>query len=157
MILHYLRSDYSRHLDEGWGAFEAGSLEKAEHHFRFVLHHEDDPELSVFERVDAHNGMGAVARAHRDFFDAWRWYKEAEHLLLKEYKHAWPKQLTWDHPNDRPALRTLTGLGHTAYAREDSKTARKYYQTILDHDKRDELGIQAYLTAIRRGKHFLEQ
>ncbi len=67
MLLSYLRSKYSHDIDEGWGAFEIGNHEKAEKHFRYVLSNEDDPRITVFDAVEAHNGLGAVSRAHKDF------------------------------------------------------------------------------------------
>ncbi|MDP2630204.1 MAG: hypothetical protein Q8P56_02230 [Candidatus Uhrbacteria bacterium] len=154
MLLSYLRSNYSHEIDEGWGAFEIGNHEMAEKHFRYVLQHEDDPHITVLDAVEAHNGLGAVSRAHKDFFDAWRWYKEAEYLLEQYYNRAWPGALSWSYPHDRPALRMLIGLGHTAYARGDTKTAQKYYKMIIDHDKKDELGIRHYMAGIARGKKF---
>jgi len=154
MIISYLKTKQSTLVDEGWAAFEIGNLRKAEDHFLTVLKHEDDPHMTIFDSVEAHNGMGAVSRSHKDFFDAWRWYKEAEYLLDQYYEKKWPPKLSWDHPHDRPALRTLSGLGHTAFARGDIKVARRYYQMILDCDLKDELGIQRYLTAIRRGEEY---
>lgn len=158
MLLSYLRTKYSKAIDEGLGAFEAGNLQKAEEHFRFIITHEDDPHMTVFDSVEAHNGLGAVSRAHKDFFDAWRWYKEAEHLLKEYYRdarhHEWPATLSWWYPHDRPALRTLIGLGHTAYARGRTKSAQNYYTLIVNHDKKDELGIRQYMAAIAAGKKF---
>ncbi len=154
MLLSYLRTKYSTDIDEGWGAFELGNLEKAEKHFHRVLAYERDPHLTVFDSIEAHNGLGAVSRAHKDFFDAWRWYKEAEHLLDCYYEHSWPVTLSWAHPHDRPALRTLVGLGHTAYARGDRKAARSYYATVTSHDKKDELGIRSFMAALAAGKNF---
>ncbi|MBI4599332.1 hypothetical protein HY732_00235 [Candidatus Uhrbacteria bacterium] len=154
MLLSYLRSKYNSDIEEGWGAFETGNLEKAEHHFQHVLDHERDPHMTVFDSIEAHNGLGAVSRAHKDFFDAWRWYKEAEHLLKEYYRHTWPATLSWSHPHDRPALRTLIGLGHTAYARGSTKIAQRYYTTVTEHDRKDELGIRAFLAAIAAGKNY---
>lgn len=159
MILDYLHSKFHREIEDGWGAFEVGNLKRAEKHFRFVLEHEDDPDASLVDVIEAHNGIGAVSRAHNDFFDAWRWYKEAEYLLDEYYKKegGLPKRLKWDYAHDRPALRTFIGLGHTAYARVDTKNARRYYQMILDRDIKDELGVQEYVDALEQGKHFSEK
>ncbi len=156
MILDYLHSKYHKDIEDGWGAFELENIKKAEKHFRFVLEHEDDPEASVVDIIEAHNGMGAVSRSHKDFFDAWRWYKEAEYLLDEYYKKTGglPKRLKWNHPHDRPALRTFVGLGHTAYARADKKNARRYYHMILERDIKDELGVHEYMEALEHGKHF---
>ena len=154
MMISYLRTKYSTEIDEGLGALEAGNIHKAESHFKRVLEHEDDPHMTISDSIEAHNGMGAAARAHSDFFDAWRWYKEAEYLLDCQYQNKWPARLHWSQPHDRPALRTLIGLGHTAFARDDTKTARKYYKTLIDHDRKDELGIRAMMAALAAGKHF---
>ena len=154
MLLSYLRSKYSPDIEQGWGAFELGNLKKAEKHFQNVLAHTHDPHFTIFDSIEAHNGLGAISRAHKDFFDAWRWYKEAEHLLKIYYRNEWPPVLSWSHPHDRPALRTLVGLGHTAYARGDTKTARSYYAIVTNHDKKDELGIRTFMASLAAGKKF---
>lgn len=145
MLIDYLHSTYHSELEEGWGALEIGNLSKAEQHFKHVLQNEDDPNIAAPDLVDAHNGAAAVAREHNDFFDAWRLYREAEYLLQKWYKDDMPKRLSWSDPQERVVLRTLTGLAHTAFLREDTPTAKRYYQMVLSRDPKDHLGTKKYL------------
>lgn len=154
MYIDYLTSKYKRTLDEGWGAVEVGNLEKAEEHFRFVLKHHADPHMTAHDLVDAHAGLGAISMVHKDFFEATRWYKEAYHLLTEEYKKTWPEHLTWRHPHDRAAMRTLIGLGHLAYHKGKKKEATDYYQKLLDADHKDELGVRQYAAALSAGDPF---
>lgn len=156
MMLDYLRSKYHHELEDGWGAFEIGNLQKAEQHFTRVLQHEDDPNVALPDLIDAHNGMAAVARQHKDFFDAWRLYREAEYLTGKQYRGGIPRQLSWSCPHERPVLRTLIGLAHTAFLRNNSAVAKKYYCRVLAHDQKDHLGMKKYIVALEEGKHFPE-
>ena len=155
MILDYLRSPYHRDIEKGWGAFESGNLEKAEKHFQRVLSNEDDPDMGLPDLIDAHNGVAAVARAHKDFFDAHRLYREAEYLISKYYpKGTMPAHLSWNHVDQRPVLRTMIGLAHTAYLQGKLKEAQKYYNVVLQKDPRDHLGMKRYLHALDTGEHF---
>mgnify|MGYP001617731370 CR=1 FL=1 len=154
MLIDYLHSKYHREIEDGWGAFEIGNLGKAEVHFQNVLHHEDDPDMALPDRIDAHNGAATVARAHRDFFDAWRLYREAEYLISKQFSGNMPSHLSWHHVDQRPVLRTFIGLGHTAYLRKNVREAKKYYILVLQKDPRDELGMKRYLHALEKGEHF---
>lgn len=154
MLIDYLHSKYHREIEEGWGAFEVGNVRKAEEHFTRVLHNEDDPDMALPDLIDAHNGVAAVARAHKDFFDAWRLYREAEYLITKHTHGKMPKRLSWSDPHERPVLRTLIGLAHTAFLRNNVPTAKKYYHLILSHDPKDRLGMKSYLLSLETGKHF---
>lgn len=156
MILDYLRSQYHHELEDGWGAFEVGNLQKAEQHFTNVLQHEDDPNIALPDLIDAHNGIAAVAREHKDFFDAWRLYRESEYLIEKHMRGALPERLSWSAPQERPVLRTLIGLAHTAFLRNNKAAAKKYYKRVLAHDPKDHLGMKKYISALDEGKHFPE-
>ncbi|MDO8490149.1 MAG: hypothetical protein Q7S47_01905 [bacterium] len=160
MLVDFLTSKYQRHLDEAWGAFEVGNLEKAEQHFRFVLKHHEDPHMTPMDGVDAHAGIGAINVAHKDFFEATRWYKEAYHMLEKHYGDVadggWPKRMQWHHPVDRPTMRTLMGLGHLAYHAKRLKNAEKFYSHLLDCNPKDELGAKRYLAGIKEKETFEE-
>ncbi len=154
MLLNYLTSKYHRDIQDGWGALEIGNIEKAEHHFKHVLDQEDDPHMGVLDLVDAHNGQGACFLAHKDFFHATRWYREAKYLLDQHFKHAWPEELHWNSQEDRPVMRALIGLGHLAYHKGNTKYAKKCYSELLKKDPKDELGVKRYLHALEKGKEF---
>ncbi len=156
MLVDYLSTKYHTLIEEGWGAFEIGNLEKAESHFRDVLTHEDDPHISMFDLVEAHNGMGAVNFAHKDFFESHRWYKEAQYLLDDHYARKYPMHLHWHSVRDRPTMRMLVGLGHLAYSRGDTKRALEHYHQLLHADKGDELGVKKYINAIEAKASFSE-
>lgn len=154
MLIDYLHSKYHRELENGWGALETGNLKKAEEHFLYVLQQEDDPTMAAPDLIDAHNGSATVARAHNDFFDAWRLYREAEYLLLKRYADALPAQFSWSDPEERVALRTFIGLAHTAFLRNNVPAAKKYYEMVLSRDPKDRLGMKRYLEALQNGERF---
>ena len=154
MLIDYLHSKYHRELEDGWGALEIGNLTKAERHFSNVLQSEDDPDMALLDLIDAHNGMAAVARGHKDFFDAHRLYKESEYLIGKLYKDRMPERLSWNDPRERPLLRTLIGLAHTAYVRKNTKEAERYYRRVIKRDPRDHLGVKRYMTALENGEPF---
>lgn len=156
MLAAFLKTKYQHSLEEGWGALELGNLPKAEEHFQEVLSNEDDPKITALEIVDAHSGLGALSVKHKDFFDATRWYQEGKYILDRHYGSAWPKVLDWAKFEDRPAMRTLVGLGHLAYERGDLKGAMRIYEDILDRDKHDGLGIKRYCDAAKEGKKFEE-
>ena len=119
MLVNYLITQYKKLIDRGWGAFEMGNTEQAEKLFRAVLEHEDDPHMHAYEAVEAHNGMASVSMRHKDLFDTARWYMEAKYLLDDHYHQNWPKELDWNHPYERAAMRTLMGLGHVEYLNAD--------------------------------------
>lgn len=154
MLVNYLSTHYKKLIDQGWGAFEVGNMEKAENCFRQVLEHEDDPHIHAFEVIDAHNGMAAVNLNHRDMFEAARWYNEAKYLLDVHYHHAWPKELDWNHSYERASMRTLMGLGHVEYQKDNAKKALHWYEQLLHSDKQDELGVRRYIEAIKADKKF---
>lgn len=154
MLLDYLSSKYKFHIQDGWGALEIGNSEKAEHHFKKVLEKEHDPKMTIFDLVDAHNGLGACFVAHKDFFHATRWYNEARYFLDEYFNHEWPLELSWDNPHDKPVMRTLIGLGHLAYHKKDVKNAKKWYSMLLERDAKDELGVKKYLNTLEKGKEF---
>ncbi|MBI4239458.1 tetratricopeptide repeat protein [Candidatus Uhrbacteria bacterium] len=156
MLLDYLSTKYHSMLEQGWGAFEMGNLEKAERHFKDVLEHEDDPHISMYDLAEAHNGMGAVNFAHKDFFDAHRWYKESQYLLDHHYDKHYPVHMHWHNLRDRPAMRMLMGLGHLAYQRGDTSRALHYYKTLLHADSSDELGVKKFICAIESDADFEE-
>ena len=156
MLIDYLHSKYHRELEEGWGALEIRNLAKAEQHFQHVLQSEDDPDMALADCIDAHNGAAAVARAHNDFFDASRLYREAEYLLQKRYGGAVPLHLSWSDPEERVALRTLIGLAHTAFSGHNTTAAKKYYQMVLERDPGDHLGMNRYLKALENDETFPE-
>lgn len=153
MLLDYLHSKYHREIEDGWGALEVGNTKKAEEHFKKVLEREDDPQMALPDLIDAHNGLAAVAREHRDFFDAHRLYREAEYLIGKE-SPSLPAHLSWSDPWERSVLRTLVGLAHTSFLRNNVKTARRYYLSVLAHDSKDHLGMKRYLAALEAGSGF---
>lgn len=156
MMIDYLTSKYRRYLDEGWGAFEIGNLQKAEKHFSEVLSRHDDPHMTTLDYIEAHVGLGAVNFSHKDFFESHRWYTESKHLLDAMYEKKWPDRLSWDHANDRPAMRTLIGLGHVAYHGNKLTQARKHYEDLIDADPHDELGVKQFLIALQQRKPFQE-
>lgn len=156
MLLSYLKTKYREHLEEGWAAFEIGNLQKAEQHFRQVVVHEDDLENSPLMAIEAHAGLGAVNLRHKDLFEAHRWYAESYHLLDRYYATKWPSRLNWKKFDDRPAMRTLIGLGHLAYEKKDFIRARAYYNRLLKLDPRDELGVKYFLDALDSGISFHE-
>ncbi|MBI4252746.1 hypothetical protein HY623_01015 [Candidatus Uhrbacteria bacterium] len=153
MLLDYLHSKYHREIEDGWGALEIGNTRKAEEHFKKVLEHEDDPSMALSDLIDAHNGLAATAREHRDFFDAWRLYREAEYLIAKEFSPL-PPHLSWSDPRERPVLRTLVGLAHTSFLRNNVETARRYYREVLARDPKDHLGMSRYVAALEAGETF---
>lgn len=154
MLLSYLTSRYHRDIQDGWGALEIGNIEKAEQHFNYVLEHEDDSRMTVFDLIDAHNGRGACFLTHKDFFHATRWYREAKYLLDKHFHHVLPDTLHWNSEHDRPVMRTLIGLGHLAYHKGNKAFAKKCYNDLLKRDSKDELGVKRYLHALEKGEEF---
>ena len=154
MIGNYLTTHYKKLIDQGWGAFEVGNIEKAEKLFRNVLEYEDDPHMHAYEAVEAHNGMAAVSMQHKDLFDTARWYMEAKYLLDSHYHEKWPKELDWNHPYERTAMRTLMGLGYVEYQKGNTAKAKKWYERLLHTDGQDELGVSRYIAAIKEGKKF---
>lgn len=152
MLIDYLHSKYHCELENGWGALEAGNLKKAEQHFLYVLEQEDDSNMAAPDRIDAHNGAAAVARAHSDFFDAWRLYREAEYLLHKWHANVLPDRLSWSDSEERVVLRTLIGLAHTAFLRNNVPTAKKYYEMVRSRDPKDNLGMKRYLEALQNNE-----
>ncbi|MDO8571048.1 MAG: hypothetical protein Q7R79_00025 [bacterium] len=150
MITNYLKTHYGHIVDQGWGAFETGNLQKAEEYFRAILQNEEDPKVSIFELVEAHNGMGAISLEHKDLFEAQRYYNEARYILDHYFKNAWPKELDWYDLHERAAMRAIIGLGHVAKDRGDFKEAKKYYSLLLKWDKEDELGVKKYLNEIEK-------
>ena len=125
MYVDYLTSKYKKSIDDGWGAFEIGNLAKAEEHFRHILQHHADPHMTHADLVEgAQRSRGAISINHKDFFEANRWYKEAYHLLNEWYSKGWPTHLSWRHPHDRAAMRTLIGLGHLAFPKERKRITR---------------------------------
>ena len=142
---------------EGLGALELGNFHKAEEHFGKVLQSQGSEKcLDIHEFIEAHNGMGAVEFSHRDLMEARRWYHEAKYLLNDMYKDKWPAKLSWKNVDDRPAMRNLMGHAHVHYAGGDLKKAREYYEMLLTHDKKDEIGAQRYLDGVKKGIHFDE-
>lgn len=156
MLVNYLTTHYKKRIDQGWGAFEVGNMEKAEECFRDVLEHEDDPHMHEFEAIEAHNGMAALSMNHCDLFDASRWYAEAKYLLDKHYHEKWPDELDWNHPYERAAMRTLFGLGHVEYQKGNLEKAKTWYQRLLRTDGQDELGALKYIAALKAEKKFEE-
>ncbi len=154
MLVNYLSTQYKKLIDQGWGAFEVGNMEKAEECFRAVLEHEDDPHMHASEAVEAHNGMAQVNMRHKDLFETARWYTEAKYLLDTHYHHDWPKELDWNHPYERAAMRTLIGLGHVEYQKGITKKALHWYEQLFHSDRQDELGVKRYIQAIKDGKKF---
>lgn len=149
MLVDFLTSKYHRTLEDAWGAFEIGNLEKAEKQFEKVIRHHADPHMTPFDLADAHAGLGSVSMAHTDFFGATRWYKEAHHLLDRAYENNWPKKLQWHHLQDRPALRILIGLGQVSAYMGKKSAAKTYYEHVLLHDRKDELGVRRLLEELR--------
>lgn len=144
-------------IHDGYGALELGNAKKAEEHFQAVLGSQGEvPCLKLPHLIEAHNGMGAVNFAHRDLMEARRWYHEAKYMLNELYHNEWPAKLTWDKVEDHPAIRNLMGHAHVHYAAGELDKAREYYETLLECDKRDELGVKRYLAGIKAGKHFDE-
>ncbi len=156
MLVNYLTTHYKKLIDQGWGAFEMGNMEKSEECFRAVLEHEGDPHLHAFEAIEAHNGMAAVSMGHKDLFEAARWYTEAKYLLDKHYHQKWPKELDWNHPYERATMRMLMGLGHVEYQKDNTAKALKWYEKLLHTDGQDELGVTRYITALKAGKKFAQ-
>lgn len=156
MLVNYLTTHYKKLLDQGWGAYEMGNMEKAEQYFREILDHEHDPHMHAHEAVEAHNGMAALSMNHKDFFEAARWYMEAKYLLDAHYQHSWPNELDWNHPYERAGMRTLMGLGHVEYQRGNVAKAKKWYEQLLHSDGQDELGVARYIAAIKEKKKFEE-
>ncbi|MBI4268682.1 hypothetical protein HY627_02540 [Candidatus Uhrbacteria bacterium] len=154
MLVDFLTSKYHHVLERAWSAFEIGAIDRAEAQFSKIVHHHSDPKMMLFDLADAHAGLGAVAVQHKDFFEATRWYREAHHVLDRAYEHGWPRKLSWRHPPDRPALRILVGLGHLSYRKGNTAAAQKYYEEILSHDSKDELGVKRYLLGIEDKKKF---
>lgn len=150
MLVNYLKTNYGHTIEQGWGAFETGNLQKAEECFKIVLQNEDDPRITVFDLAEAHNGMGAINLAHKDFFEAQRYHNEARYILDHHFKEGWPKELNWWDLHERSAMRTLIGLGHVARERGDFKEAKKYYSMLLKNDKEDELGVKKYLHEVEK-------
>lgn len=148
MLLNYLKTKCFEEIEEGWAAYEMGNLAKAEKHFRSVVIHEDDPKNSIHCAIEAHAGLGVINLRHRDLFESNRWYMEAYYLLDQQYTGKWPKRLDWKRIEDRPALRTLIGLAHLAYVKKDTIRARSLYNRVLKLDRRDELGVRAFLNAL---------
>ena len=145
MIIDFLTTKYRSEIDEGWGAFSLGNYKKAEGHFRNVLAHEEDSHMTLFDVVEAHNGIGAVNMAHKDFFEATRWFQEAYYLLNEFYKGEWPKTLSWASYHDRGAMRTLISLGKIAQEHKEFKKAKRFYSQLIHADKKDELGVTTFL------------
>lgn len=151
MLVDFLSTKYRNCIDEGWGALSIGNFKKAEEHFRDVLAHEHDPQMTIYDVAEAHNGIGAVNMAHKDFFEATRWYQEAYYLLNEHFGNAWPKRLAWASYHDRGAMRVLISLGQLAQKHGEFKKAKRYFTQLLQADHKDELGVKKYLDEIERG------
>jgi tetratricopeptide (TPR) repeat protein len=151
MLVDFLSTKYRNSIDEGWGAFSIGNVKKAEEHFRDVLSHEQDPQMTIYDIVEAHNGIGAVNMAHKDFFEAARWYQESCYLLNEHFHNGWPKRLSWASYHDRGAMRVLVSLGQLAQKHGEFKKAKRYFCQLLSADSKDELGVKKYIDEIDKG------
>lgn len=156
MFAALLITKYGHLIAEGWGAYEVGNYERAEEHFQDVLNNEDDPKIGFFDIIEAHNGMGAVSLAHKDFFDATRWYQESKYLLDQHFEGRWPKRLDWAKKEDRPMMRALVGLAHLHYRSNHPEKAKELYTQLMHADKHDGLGAKKYLEGIEHKKKFEE-
>ena len=156
MFASLLISKYGHIIAEGWGAYEVGNYERSEEHFQEVLNNEDDPKIGFFDLVEAHNGMGALSLAHKDFFDATRWYQESKYMLDQHFESRWPKRLDWAKKEDRPIMRTVIGLAHLYYRSSQQEKAKELYMQLLYADNHDGLGVRKYLEALDQKKKFEE-